>query len=283
VCQALEARAMLAGISVVDEIPPTRPTVMLLPLAEPPYEWRVGNGGAGPYRFTLAFRDDEPMDESSVRDNPLAVRVVGPNGYDVAARLLETARVAEPNWTELYHFEMPPPGGRWDPGDDGPYTVRVGERQIKDADGNFVPGGDVGTIAAWIPAHGPDVRASGALRAAGIVRAGRRTAVRLTLSNLGDDRIRGDVRLRVGLVSAAAPPGTIPQFPIYKDRFLFRTTLRAGKSKRYTLRLGLPADTAPGEYRLVAWAECLDEIETDAFNNASDGPTVVVRGSGPRS
>ena len=44
--------------------------------------------------------------------------------------------------------------------------------------------------------------------------------------------------------------------PGSKDRLLFHTTLKAGKSKRYTLRLWVPAELAPGEYRLVAWARC---------------------------
>jgi hypothetical protein len=281
--EPLEGRTMLASVAIVDEIPQTTPTVMLRPVPEPPYGWRISKGGAGPYRFTLAFKDDGRIDEGSVRDNPLAVRVVGPNGYDVAARLVNTAQVAEAYFSEFYDFEMPPPGGRWDPSDDGVYTVRIGANQIRDDDGNFVAAGDAGLITAWIAGHGPDVRTSVTARPRRAARAGARLPVRLTLSNLGDGRLRGDVRVGVGLVSADAPPGTMPAFPATKVRILFRTTLHAGRSKRLTLRLGVPAGLAPGAYRVVAWAVCLDEIETDAFNNAADGPTLVVQASGRHS
>ena len=106
----------------------------------------------------------------------------------------------------------------------------------------------------------------------------------LALSNLGDRRLRGDVSFGVGLVSATAPPGTAPAFPAVKYRSVYRTTLRAGGLRRYTLRLGVPADFPPGEYRLVAWAECIgDTVEIDAFNNLSDGDAVVVQAPRVRS
>jgi len=281
--EPLEGRTLPAGVTIVDGTPRT-PTAFLLLDREPPYTLHVFSGGAGPYTFRIAFADDHPMDESSVRDNPLAVRVVGPNGYDAAPRLARTAYGAysyETSYSEVYDFEMPAPGGRWDPSDDGVYTVRIGEGQIKDADGNVVPAGDVGTITAAIAAHGPDVRASGEVKLRKAARPGARLPVRLTLSNLGDGRLRGDVRIGVGLVSASAPPGTVPDLRVTKYRFLFHTTLHAGRSKRFALRLGVPGDLAPGEYRLVAWAECVDEVETDAFNNATDGENVVVQASLP--
>src|SRR3954452_24017083 len=282
--EALEGRLVPSGAAVVITEPvPRPPSAWLAPDTQQPFGGHV-RGGAGPHVFALAISSDSTIDEASVRGNPAAVRVVGPNGYDVAARLGgrgSTSGVAGSfltDITELYYFEIPAPGGRWDPSDNGRYTVSIGANQIKDRQGYFVPGGDVGAIAAFIPGHGPDLRASAVTMARRPARPGARRAVRLTLSNVGERPLRGMVSVSVGLVSATDAPGTNGPFVAEAYKSLSHASVRAGGSKRYTLRLRISADLPPGDYRLVAWATCLgNTIGTDAFNNATDGPVVTVR------
>jgi len=46
------------------------------------------------------------------------------------------------------------PGGTWDAGDNGTYTISMAAGQVSDAHGNFVPAGTLGTFTVSIAPAG---------------------------------------------------------------------------------------------------------------------------------
>ena len=102
--EPLEGRSLLSAAAlVIDEVGPRPPVAFLAPDEQQPNHGRV-RGGAGPHVFAIAFDDDARIDEASVRDNAYAVRVVGPNDYEAAPRLVGTGamKLSEFDFAELY-------------------------------------------------------------------------------------------------------------------------------------------------------------------------------------
>ena len=54
-------------------------------------------------------------------------------------------------------YRVVPPGGSWDAADNGTYTVRLADNQIKDFSGNFAVGGVIGSLVVDIPITEPPV------------------------------------------------------------------------------------------------------------------------------
>jgi parallel beta-helix repeat protein len=114
----------------------------------------VTTAGAATHTFTVTYHDDAGtlgagIDVSTLINNSAAVRVTGPNGFDVPAAYvsIDTATTGSPR-TVTYSFT--PPGGAWDPNDSGAYPVRVQAGAVKDVDGNAIPAGTVGTLLVSI-------------------------------------------------------------------------------------------------------------------------------------
>jgi len=100
-------------------------------------------GGGTAYSLTAKFTDDTSIKLSTLDGND--IRVTSPGGFDVLA----TFKSASPGTgaaTEVATYEFTPPGGSWDFGDNGVYTVRLESGQVSDAGGQFVAGGILGTF-----------------------------------------------------------------------------------------------------------------------------------------
>jgi parallel beta-helix repeat protein len=115
----------------------------------------VTTAGATTHTFTVTYHDEAGtpaagIDVSTLISNSAAVRVAGPNGFDVPATYvsIDTATNGSPR-TVTYAFT--PPGGAWDSNDSGTYAVRVQAGAVKDVDGNPVPAGTIGTLLVSIP------------------------------------------------------------------------------------------------------------------------------------
>lgn len=103
---------------------------------------------ASVYTFTVTYRDDVAIDVLTLGAGD--VRVTGPNGFNVLAEFVGvdaningSARVA------TYRFA--PPGGTWDAGEVGTYTVSVEPNQVADITGDTVAVGPVGTFRLVLP------------------------------------------------------------------------------------------------------------------------------------
>jgi hypothetical protein len=120
----------------------TPPTVTLTP----PYNV-VGPGDAGYYVF-VHYDDVSGVDYHTIGDGD--VLVIGPGGYSAAGTLVNLVRPG--GWQATYFVAAP--GGTWDAGDNGTYTISMAAGQVSDAHGNFVPAGTLGTFTVSIAPAG---------------------------------------------------------------------------------------------------------------------------------
>jgi predicted outer membrane repeat protein len=113
----------------------------------------VTTAGEPTYEFTVTYSDPlgprGMIDLDTVVGNDAAVRVTGPNGFDVPATYV-SIDLRTNEWPTAT-YRITPPGGTWDPADIGAYTVRMQANQVADADGNFVAAGAIGTFDVRSP------------------------------------------------------------------------------------------------------------------------------------
>jgi hypothetical protein len=107
---------------------------------------------ASRYEFTVTFADNGKIDVSTLDGND--VRVTGPGGFDAPATLV-SVDVASDGSPRTATYRITPPGGAWDPADDGTYTVSLQPGQVLDVAGNPAPAADLGTFAVDVTAPPP--------------------------------------------------------------------------------------------------------------------------------
>ncbi|MGA2497052.1 MAG: Calx-beta domain-containing protein [Tepidisphaeraceae bacterium] len=107
----------------------------------------VAAASTAPYRFTAVYTDNAAMSLASVATGNISV--TGPNGYSQLATLL-SKKLSTDGKSVTAVYSIPAPGGSWDPSDDGTYTILVVANQVKDAAGNSLVAGGLGTIAVTV-------------------------------------------------------------------------------------------------------------------------------------
>ncbi len=90
-----------------------------------------------PHWFAALFSDDQGIEATTIV--PDSLFVVGPNGQE------HPLMVANVNYGQnvrdvLATFGVQPPGGSWDPADDGVYRIAVRDGTVRDTSGNAIPG-----------------------------------------------------------------------------------------------------------------------------------------------
>src|SRR4051794_35077362 len=121
----------------------------------------VDTAGATVYSFTVKYTDDGLLLGSFGDDN---VRVTGPAGFDVRGRFVSESPNALGNQITVT-YSITPPGGSWDAGDNGTYTIVMQPGQVNDQLGNPVAAGPIGafTVAAPGPVASPTPSATPSL------------------------------------------------------------------------------------------------------------------------
>ncbi|MBX7106840.1 MAG: hypothetical protein K1X57_22380, partial [Gemmataceae bacterium] len=110
---------------------------------------KVTAPSVGSHTIAVTYTDDVAMNLASIQNNSKAVRITGPNGFNVLATYVSaTPGTGAKSETVTYSFA--PPGGGWDNGDDGFYTVSIEPNQISDGT-NFVTAAAVNTLQVAIP------------------------------------------------------------------------------------------------------------------------------------
>lgn len=103
-------------------------------------------GGAG-YDFSVVYSDNVAINAASLDSNDIVV--TGPHGYSSAATLTSVdSRSGGSPRSASYH--IPAPGGLWDAGDNGAYTVTLQGGHVLDTAGNAAAQATLGTIAVNI-------------------------------------------------------------------------------------------------------------------------------------
>ncbi|MCT7967693.1 DUF4347 domain-containing protein, partial [Laspinema sp. D1] len=99
---------------------------------------KVTTAGGTTYSFTVTFTDNRAIDWSTLDIGDILV--TGPKNES-----LQVTPIATPNPTgnspEInVTYQITPPGGRWDKGDNGTYTVTLQTNQVTDTTGNAIAG-----------------------------------------------------------------------------------------------------------------------------------------------
>lgn len=101
----------------------------------PRVQWTSTGQLTGELRFY--FSDSGFVAFDSINDTTLTI--TGPHGYAASLRLV-SARPPVNSIGADFSFMAPPPGGTWDPSDNGPYTISVRDGGFTDLNGNGVVG-----------------------------------------------------------------------------------------------------------------------------------------------
>jgi hypothetical protein len=118
----------------------------------------VTSAGGSAYFFQVTYTDVTAVDFHSIMAGNDAV-VTGPNGFSQLATLANLPWSSDPKtWTATYYITAP--GGAWDAGDSGPYTVSLRAGEVSDTAGNFAAAGALGGFNVSIPQ--PQVASQGA-------------------------------------------------------------------------------------------------------------------------
>ncbi len=108
----------------------------------------VTAAGATAYIFTVTYTDNVAVRVSTLGKGD--VQVIGPNGYKQSATLVSVDNQAD-GTSRTATYRIVPPGGPWDPADNGSYSVWMQPRQVKDTSGNAVPAGELATFTVAVP------------------------------------------------------------------------------------------------------------------------------------
>lgn len=107
----------------------------------------ITKSGGKKYQFSVTYSDDKLIDAATLGDGD--VQVIGPNGFLQNAKLVsKTPSTSAAQITAVYRIT--PPGGTWDAGDSGTYTINVVAGQVKDQSGNALAAGALGTFTVSI-------------------------------------------------------------------------------------------------------------------------------------
>ena len=108
----------------------------------------VAAGGGSSYTFTVTYSDADSSISMATLGSKNVV-VTGPNKFSQIAKLVSVDDASNgPVRTATYRIT--PPGGKWNPADNGVYTMSMRYGQVSDTALNFVPADSLGTFTAAI-------------------------------------------------------------------------------------------------------------------------------------
>jgi len=108
----------------------------------------VTTAGATGHTITNTYTDDTGINISTLDGSDMDVS--GPNLFG-ATPVFISVNINSNGTPRVATYSLIPPGGSWDAGDNGTYTITMRNNQVADISGNFVPGGVIGTFTVNIP------------------------------------------------------------------------------------------------------------------------------------
>jgi hypothetical protein len=243
----------------------TPPTVSASPLAP------MTVAGSS-YDFSVTYTDDVAVDALSLGNGDFVV--TGPGGFSQPAALLSLTPSAEGEKILAAAYRITGPGGSFDSGDNGAYSIAIAPGAVADDLGNAIPGGPLagGAFTVDIPVpDGPDLKAvslAGAFPAS--VVAGAKAKLKplvLTITNAGNAAVARKVAVR--LVASAdesydAGDATVVDLPARK------LALRPGASRTVPIKPRAIPALPDGDYHLLAVVDA-----TQALTEAVETNNVV--------
>lgn len=129
-----------------DESPASPALFVTIDTAGPTGDFPSGQAptsGAATFDLTVIFADAWGIDVSSLDD--FDVRVTGPGGFDQPA-VFVSVDVNSNGTPRTATYRINAPGGTWDAGDQGTYTVLLEGAEVADVAGNFAAAATLGTF-----------------------------------------------------------------------------------------------------------------------------------------
>jgi hypothetical protein len=99
--------------------------------------------GGTTYSFTVIFSDNLAIDSASLGLGD--IRVTGPGNFNQLATLVDVTPTGNGASTTAT-YQITAPGGSWDPGDSGTYTIALETNQVFDSAGNPMGSGSLGSF-----------------------------------------------------------------------------------------------------------------------------------------
>jgi uncharacterized delta-60 repeat protein len=159
----------------------------------PPNPDSVGNGltptrKARFFQFPVRFAAERAIDVDTLGDADVIIK--GPRGFAARAKFLRWSEVGLGRQQLDAIYSVHSPGKRWDPPDNGVYTVYVRRRSVRDDFGHAMAAGAVGYFQAKFDAGGAGARAFSTSRGGATIQAVEITAPQSRRGNdvLGVDR-----------------------------------------------------------------------------------------------
>jgi hypothetical protein len=125
------------------------PTVFVAP---PIAELQITDitSGEAAKQFSVTYSDNVAVNVSTIDSND--IRVVGPNGYDVAAQFV-SLNVSGNGTPRVATYSIAPPSANgWSPADNGTYTVLAQTNQVGDTEGAWLAAGQLGQFQVSVAA-----------------------------------------------------------------------------------------------------------------------------------
>lgn len=108
----------------------------------------VTAAGANTYSFTVHYSDDGDVNDGSITNGN--IHVTGPSGYEASAALVSITLTSSARNHYDATYLVIPPGGSWDPADNGTYTLVMQPGQVTDSLNNYVKAGPFATFTVSI-------------------------------------------------------------------------------------------------------------------------------------
>jgi len=107
----------------------------------------VTSSGGTSYIFTVTYADNVAINVSTI--GIADVTVTGPNGFN-AVPIFANVDNNTNGTPRIATYQIVPPGGNWDIGDNGTYNVVMQASQVLDTSGNAVAAGTIGSFTVGI-------------------------------------------------------------------------------------------------------------------------------------
>jgi hypothetical protein len=130
----LEARRFLSTVTATSGAAAGPSAALKITIASPPR-------GTESVIFTVTYRDVDGVNITSLDNRDL--RITGPNRFARYARAISSSANTD-GTRRVVRYEMGPPGGFWDAGDNGSYAVRLQGDQVFDLLNNASPAQKLG-------------------------------------------------------------------------------------------------------------------------------------------
>ncbi|MEG4273641.1 MULTISPECIES: choice-of-anchor Y domain-containing protein, partial [unclassified Microcoleus] len=101
--------------------------------------------------FTVDYSDNVAVNSSSLDNSD--IRVTGPNGFNQLATLVSFTPTGN-GTLRTATYQITPPGGSWDLGENGDYAIAIESGQVSDINNNFVTASNLGSFNVNIPNPG---------------------------------------------------------------------------------------------------------------------------------